>query len=87
MGINADDMFYRLNGIVDKRDLKPYSYPPMSELRKIQYRSVCLGSFVPWDVKKQVSILKKELGWKQTIQFKELVHLMVDHDINLEKKH
>ena len=29
---------------------------------------------------------KKELGWKHTTQFKELIHLMVDYDMNLEKK-
>ena len=46
--------------------------------------------FRPTDIDNLVgdsSKAKKELGWKQTIQFKELVHLMVDHDINLEKKH
>jgi N-acetyl sugar amidotransferase len=64
LGINADDMYYRLGGLVEKRDLLPYSYPPLAELRKIKYRSVCLGSYVPWDVKKQVGILKDELGWK-----------------------
>jgi len=64
LGINAEDMYYRLNGLVDKRDLLPYSYPPLSELRRIKYRSVCLGSYVPWDVKKQVEIIKDELGWQ-----------------------
>lgn len=63
LGINAEDMFIRLNGAVEKRDLKPFSYPPLSELRRIKYRSVCLGSYVPWDVKKQVEIIKDELGW------------------------
>ncbi len=64
LGINAEDMFYRLQGKIDKRDLKPYTYPQLKDLRKIGYRSVCLGSYVPWDVKKQVKILKEELGWK-----------------------
>ena len=44
--------------------------------------------FRPTDIDNLVgdsSKAKKELGWKQTTQFKELVHLMVDHDINLEK--
>lgn len=63
LGINADDMYYRLNGTVDKRDLKPYSYPPLADLRKLQYRSVCLGSYIPWDAKAQVDIIKKELDW------------------------
>lgn len=64
LGINASDMYYRLGGTVDERDLKSFSYPPLKELRRIGYRSVCLGSYVPWDVKKQVGILKEELGWK-----------------------
>jgi len=64
LGISASDMYIRLGGLVDERDLKPYSYPPLKELRRIQYRSVCLGSYIPWDVKNQVEILKRELGWK-----------------------
>ena len=64
LGINADDMFYRLGGNIDKRDLKPYTYPPLRDLRALQYRSVCLGSYVPWDVKKQVEEIKNELDWK-----------------------
>jgi len=64
LGINADDMLIRLNGSVDERDLKPYSYPPLKDLRRIGYRSVCLGSFIPWDVKKQAKIIESELGWQ-----------------------
>jgi len=64
LGISAEDMFVRLNGTVDERDLKPFTYPPLKELRKIGYRSVCLGSYIPWDVKKQAKIIEKELGWK-----------------------
>ncbi len=63
LGINAEDMLIRLNGSVDERDLKTYSYPPLKELRRIGYRSVCLGSFIPWDVKKQAQIIEDELGW------------------------
>lgn len=64
LGINAEDMFLRMKGSVEKRDLKPFTYPPLRDLRKINYRSVCLGSYVPWDVKKQVAIIKEELGWR-----------------------
>ena len=64
LGISADDMFIRLGGDVDERDLKPYSYPSLKELRKINYRSVCLGSFVPWDVKQQSTVIADKLGWK-----------------------
>ena len=64
LGISADDMFVRLGGSVDPRDLKPYSYPPLKDLRALNYRSVCLGSYVKWDVKKQSEIIMRELGWE-----------------------
>lgn len=66
LGITAEDMAGMISGdfSLDPRDLKPFSYPSQRELRKLGYRSVCLGSFIPWDVKKQVSIIQKELGWK-----------------------
>jgi N-acetyl sugar amidotransferase len=64
LGISADDMFVRLEGDLDERDLKPYSYPPLKDLRALNYRSVCLGSYIPWDVRAQSEIIQKELGWK-----------------------
>jgi N-acetyl sugar amidotransferase len=63
LGITADDMAGMID-IEDKRDLIPYSYPKLKELTKLGYRSVCLGSYVPWDVKKQVKIIEDELGWR-----------------------
>lgn len=64
LGITAEDMYVRLEGLVDERDLKPFKYPVLKELRRIGYRSVCLGSYIPWDVKKQSQIITDELGWK-----------------------
>lgn len=64
LGIGADDMFVRLGGSVDHRDLKPYSYPPLKDLRALNYKSVCLGSYVKWDVRKQSEIIMNELGWQ-----------------------
>lgn len=64
LGISAADMYVRLEGTVDERELKPYSYPPLKALRALNYRSVCLGSFIPWDVKTQSEIIERELGWK-----------------------
>lgn len=63
LGISAIDMAVRLSGNLDPRDFKPYSYPPLNELKKIGYRSICLGSYIPWDVKKQSKIINEELGW------------------------
>lgn len=64
LGITALDMAVRLGGEIDERDLKPYTYPPLKELRALNYRSVCLGSYIPWDVKKQSKIIMEELGWE-----------------------
>jgi N-acetyl sugar amidotransferase len=64
LGISAADMYVRLEGAVDERELKPYSYPPLKALRALNYRSLCLGSFIPWDVKTQSEIIERELGWK-----------------------
>jgi N-acetyl sugar amidotransferase len=64
LGITGQDMLVRLEGSVDERDLKPFTYPPLKELRRINYRSVCLGSYIPWDVKRQSQIIQKELGWQ-----------------------
>lgn len=63
LGITALDMAVRLGGNIDDRDLKPYSYPPLKELRQLNYKSVCLGSYIPWDVKKQSKIIMDEVGW------------------------
>lgn len=64
LGISSEDMFVRLGGTVDVRDLKPYSYPPLMDLRSLRYRSVCLGSYIPWDVKRQAATIESELGWQ-----------------------
>lgn len=64
LGINAEDMLVRFGGDLDPRDVKPYSYPPLKDLRKLNYRSVCLGSYIPWNVKDQVKIIQDELGWQ-----------------------
>jgi hypothetical protein len=64
LGITALDMAVRLGGDLDERDFKPYTYPPLKELRALNYKSVCLGSYIPWDVKAQSKIIMDELGWK-----------------------
>jgi N-acetyl sugar amidotransferase len=64
LGITSLDMAVRLGDKIDERDFKPYSYPPLRELRQLNYRSVCLGSYIPWDVKTQSEIIMNELGWQ-----------------------
>jgi N-acetyl sugar amidotransferase len=64
LGITAEDMVGFLGGEVTLRDLDPFIYPKLKDLRAINCRSVCLGSYIPWDTKKQSEIIKRELGWK-----------------------
>lgn len=64
LGITADDMYEFLKGKVSRRDLDPFTYPSRKELAELKVRSICLGNYMKWDVRKQVDLIKKELGWK-----------------------
>jgi len=63
LGINVEDMIGFLDDSVTERDLKPFTYPKLRDLKAIKYRSICLGSFIPWDVRNQVKIVNEDLGW------------------------
>jgi len=66
LGITADDMWGMINSPdypIEKRDLLPYTYPKLEDLKRIDYYSVCLGSFIPWDYKKNTRLIIDELGW------------------------
>jgi N-acetyl sugar amidotransferase len=66
LGITSEDMkgMIEKDYALDPRDLIPYSYPAIRDLKQLRYRSVCLGSFIPWDVKSQSKLIMEELGWK-----------------------
>jgi N-acetyl sugar amidotransferase len=69
LGINASDMVGMLDDTVsdykvEERDLWPYTFPPARELKRKGVRSIFLGRYIPWDTKKNVEIIKQELGWK-----------------------
>jgi N-acetyl sugar amidotransferase len=66
LGITAEDMagMIKRDFDFDFRDLKPFTYPKASDLRKLGVRSVCLGSYIRWDTQKQSQIISKELGWQ-----------------------
>ncbi|HSJ10190.1 MAG TPA: N-acetyl sugar amidotransferase [Longimicrobiales bacterium] len=66
LGITAEDMAGMISGDfdLDPRDLAPFTYPPVAELRRLGVRSVCLGSFIPWDVPRQVERIRHELDWQ-----------------------
>jgi N-acetyl sugar amidotransferase len=67
LGISADDMYGMINtpeDPIDRRDLLPYTYPSVKELRDLDCLSICLGSFIPWDYTKNTELIRRELGWE-----------------------
>lgn len=66
LGISAEDMagMIKKDFDFDYRDLKPFTYPALADLKKLGVRSVCLGSYIPWDTQRQSAIIAKELGWQ-----------------------
>lgn len=65
LGINAEDILGMLNDkSIAARDLAPFTYPKMEDLQAIKFRSICLGSYMPWDVRKQSEIIARELDWE-----------------------
>ncbi len=64
LGITAEDMVGMLDDEVTERDLEPFIYPKLKDLMRLDYRSICLGSYIPWDVKRQVEVIQTELGWE-----------------------
>ena len=64
LGMTAEDMYEFLQGRVERRDLWLFAYPSREDLVRIRCRSVCLGSYLKWDTKKQVEIIQRELGWR-----------------------
>lgn len=63
LGMRAEDMAGFIG--VDLRDLDPYIYPPREELEAAGVKSIPLGNFISWDVRKHVEIIKRELGWQE----------------------
>lgn len=67
LGITAEDMHGMIDtpeNPVDKRDLLPYTFPNVAELKAMRYCSVPLGTFIPWDYVKNTETIKRELGWQ-----------------------
>ena len=65
LGITAEDMSgFLKDKNLKERDLQPYKYPNLRDLKEIGYKSLQYGNFVKWDPVKQTEIIKKELGWE-----------------------
>ena len=51
-------------------ELRPYIYPTDEEIRKVGVTGVFLGSYLKWDIFKQLDIVKK-IGFKESVDKKE----------------
>ncbi len=72
LGINAEDMLEMLRERypkenISKKDIEPYIFPSQREINKNKIKAVYLGNYIPWDVRKQVEIIKSEIGWQGDI--------------------
>lgn len=64
LGIDANQMYELLQGTVAKRDLMAFQFPPKEELDRVGVKAIYLGNYIEWNTKRQVELIKKELGWK-----------------------
>ena len=64
LGIDANRMLELLKGKVDWRDLAPFQFPSQDQLRRLNAKAIYLGNYLQWDTKRQVEIIKHELGWQ-----------------------
>lgn len=67
LGITAEDMHGMISTVddpVDARDLIPYTFPDIEDLRNLGYISIPLGSFIPWDYESNSRRIVEELGWQ-----------------------
>jgi hypothetical protein len=69
LGINAEDMYHMIkerypDSNIKFQDFMPYVFPSERELKINNINADYLGNYIPWDVKKQVDIIKNEIGWE-----------------------
>ena len=69
LGINAEDMIGMVNqrfpnDKISLKDLKYYVFPSRQTMNNNKIKACYLGNYLPWDVKKQVKIIKEELDWQ-----------------------
>lgn len=60
-GITAKDF---VSEDISMKDLEPFIYPSVDEIKRIGLRQIYLGSYTKWDTYEQVKLVKEKLGWK-----------------------
>jgi len=63
LGIEINKMLELTEGLTE-RDLRPFKFPDLEDLKALNYRSVCLGNYIKWNTRKHSELIQKELGWE-----------------------
>lgn len=63
LGMRPEDMAEFIG--VELKDLQQFGHPSKEDFERLNIRSIPLGNFVQWDVKKHVAIIKRELEWQE----------------------
>tara|TARA_Y100000590_G_C15719711_1_gene1013122 strand:+ start:202 stop:1338 length:1137 start_codon:yes stop_codon:yes gene_type:complete len=69
LGISSEDMYGMIKQRkntewVKKSHFLPFTFPSRKEMMENKIRSICLGSYIPWNVRSQSKIISEKLGWK-----------------------
>lgn len=65
LGANAEDMVGFLGNDISERDLRPFQYPKLRDLKRIGCKSLLYGTFISWDPWEQYKVIHEELGWEK----------------------
>ena len=49
---------------ITEKDMTPFKFPSVEEIERLKPVSLHLGSYIQWDIPKQVELIKSELNWK-----------------------
>ena len=65
LGLSGEEILAReKSGKLTERDIRPFLFPSREELAQAGVRGIFLGNYIPWETRRHVEIIKKELGWK-----------------------
>ena len=68
LGLSAEDILKgNETNELTERDLKPFLFPSREDIVRVGLRGVFLGNYIPWDTRRHVEIIKRELGWQGTV--------------------
>lgn len=62
LGIQTEEM---TDDDISISDLEPFMYPSEEDLKRVNIVGINQGDYIEWNVREQVCLIKKELGWEE----------------------